>query len=109
MATAPLLDNSLVIAGWVTGSSQTRYSPAGFPITCFLLEHHSHQVEVSMPREARCRIPVLACGETLAGNAQALTPGTLVRVRGFICRADYRQGENRLVVHAEHIETLEPL
>lgn len=109
MATAPLLDNCLVIAGWVTGFSQTRYSPAGFPITRFLLEHHSRQVEVNIPREARCRIPVLACGETLAADPRALTPGTLVRVSGFICRADHRQGEDRLVVHAAHIETLEPL
>jgi primosomal replication protein N len=109
MATAPPLDNSVVIAGWVTGPSQTRYSPAGLPITRFLLEHHSRQVEVNIPREARCQIPVLACGEILAADARALAPGTLVRVRGFICRADHRQGEHRLVVHAAQIETLELL
>ena len=106
MVTAPPLDNCLVIAGRVAGPSQTRYSPAGLPITRFVLEHHSRQVEAAIARETRCHIQVLACGEVLSQNAHALAPGTLVRVRGFLSRANYRQGENQLVIHAEHIETL---
>ena len=107
MITAPSLDNCLVITGWVTDPGQTRYSPAGLPITRFFLEHHSRQVEANIPREARCRIPVLVCGQQLVQNAQELAPGTLVRVRGFLSRADHRYGENRLVIHADCIETLD--
>ena len=107
MISAPLLDNCLVIAGQVAGLCQTRYSPAGLPISRFMLEHHSRQVEADIPREVRCKIQVLACGEALARNAQGLVPGTLIRVHGFLSRADYRYGETRLVVHAERIETLD--
>jgi primosomal replication protein N len=108
MVTAPPpLDNCLVIAGRVSGPSQTRYSPAGLPITRFVLEHHSRQVEAAIPRETRCRIQVLACGATLSRDAQALAPGALVRVHGFLSRANYREGENQLVIHAEQIETLD--
>jgi primosomal replication protein N len=106
MVSAPLLDNCLVIAGQVAGPHATRYSPAGLPITRFVLEHHSRQVEAAQPREARCRLQVLAAGDPLAQQARQLAPGALVRVRGFLCRADYRYGETRLVLHAEHIEIL---
>jgi primosomal replication protein N len=106
MVAAPVFDNCVVIAGQVASASQIRYSPAGLPISHFVLEHRSQQVEASIPREAHCRIQVLACGKPLAQNAQVLTPGTLVRVRGFLSRANHRYGETRLVVHAERIEIL---
>jgi primosomal replication protein N len=106
MVSAPVLDNCLVIAGQVAGTHSIRYSPAGLPIARFVLEHHSRQVEAALPREARCRLQVLAAGDGLVQRARQLVPGTLVRVRGFLCRADYRYGENRLVLHAEHIEIL---
>jgi primosomal replication protein N len=106
MVAAPVFDNCVIIAGRVASASQIRYSPAGLPISRFVLEHHSRQVEAAIPREACCRIQVLACGKPLAQNAQALTPGTLIRVRGFLSRANHRYGETRLVVHAERIEIL---
>ncbi len=106
VAATPVLDNCLLIAGRVAGPSQTRYSPAGLPIARFLLEHHSQQVEAAIPRDTRCRLPVIACGEALAQAVQTLPVGTLVRIRGFLSRANYRQGEHQLVVHAEQIEIL---
>ena len=60
------------------------------PISRFLLEHHSGQVEAGISREARCRIPVVACGEALTGIAGSLVAGTRLRVRGFVSRANYR-------------------
>ena len=59
-----------------------------------------------MPREARCRIPVMACGDALAGIARRLTPDARIRVQGFVSRANYREGEYRLVLHAARIEIL---
>jgi len=106
MASVPPSDNHLVLAGCVTTPCQTRYSPAGLPITRFTLEHRSVQTEAAIPREVRCRIQVLAGGTTLAKIAARLAPGNVVRVRGFVSRANHRQGEARLVLHAEHIEVL---
>lgn len=100
-------DNSLVIVGQLTGSCETRTSPAGVAISRFVLQHHSGQMEAGIPREARCRIPVIACGEPLARAAAHLTSGLSCRVRGFISRANDRQGEFRLVLHATSIEVLE--
>jgi primosomal replication protein N len=107
MGSALSLDNCLVIAGHTVGPSRTRYSPAGLPIAYFTLEHHSWQSEADIPREVRCRIQVLAGGKTLAPAAEKLKPGSWVRVRGFISRANNRQGEARLVLHAEQIKALE--
>lgn len=97
----------MVITGRVAKPGETRYSPAGLPITRFVLEHSSKQVEAGMPRDVRCRILVFVGGEVLNKNLRALAPGTPIRVRGFLSRANHRQGAARLVLHAEHIETLE--
>ena len=60
-----------------------------------------------MTRDVRCRILVFVGGEALNQNIKALAPGASIRVRGFLSRADHRQGAARLVLHAERIETLE--
>lgn len=103
---APPADNCLVIVGQVAESSGVRTTPAGVPIGQFLLDHQSGQVEAGLPREVRCRIPVVACGEPLARTAGRLSPGVQVRVRGFVGRAHYREGGYRLVLHATHIDVL---
>ncbi|MDS4022249.1 MAG: primosomal replication protein N [Candidatus Competibacter sp.] len=106
MPSAPTAENCLIIAGQVAGTCETRVSPAGVAISRFLLEHHSGQVEAGLQREVRCRIPVVACGEPLARTAGRLPAGARVRVRGFVGRANYREGEYRLVLHAAHIDIL---
>lgn len=105
-ATLPA-DNCLTITGRMVGSCETRTSPGGIVISRFLLEHHSGQVEAGIPREARCRIPVVACGDPLVQTARCLSAGVPVRVQGFVSRANYREGEYRLVLHAAHIEIFE--
>jgi len=106
MLSTPVTDNCLVIAGQLAGAGETRVSPAGIPISRFLLEHHSGQTEAGVAREARCRIAVMACGETLSRIAGRLPSGAAVRVRGFLSRANHREGECRLILHAAHIEIL---
>ncbi|MDZ7620911.1 MAG: primosomal replication protein N [Candidatus Competibacteraceae bacterium] len=95
-----------MIAGQLAGACETRVSPAGIPISRFFLEHHSGQTEAGVAREARCRIAVMACGQPLSGVAGRLPSGAAVRVRGFLSRANHREGEYRLVLHAAHIEIL---
>ncbi|MCP5423446.1 MAG: primosomal replication protein N [Gammaproteobacteria bacterium] len=107
MSGEPLAENALLIAGHVLETAQIRYSPAGLPIARFSLEHRSRQMEAGIEREARCRIPVLACGEALVRRVRLLSAGAPVRVEGFLARSDHRQGEARLVLHTQHIELLE--
>ncbi|MBK8535326.1 MAG: primosomal replication protein N [Candidatus Competibacteraceae bacterium] len=107
MPPAPFADNCLIIAGQLAGSCEIRTSPAGVTISRFLLEHHSGQLEAGVAREAYCRIPVMACGEGFARTVGRLPQGTPVRVRGFISRANSREGEYRVVVHAAHIDILD--
>ena len=103
---APCADNCLIIVGQLAGACETRITPAGIPISRFLLEHHSDQQEAGRPREARCRIPVMACGEALVSVARQLAPNARVRVLGFVSRANHREGEYRLVLHAARIDIL---
>lgn len=107
MPSAPTADNCLIIAGQVAGPCEQRATPAGIAISRFLLDHVSAQVEAGWPREVRCRIPVMACGEPLARIAGRLPVGASVRVRGFVGRANPREGEYRLVLHAARIDVLD--
>jgi primosomal replication protein N len=99
--------NRLELDGSVVRTPDTRYSPAGIPITRFVLEHRSRQAEAGLEREVYCRIGVVACGEALAAKAKAPGTGDRVRVSGFIERNTNRQGEPRLVLHAVEIEPID--
>ena len=95
-----------MLAGTVCKAPETRYNPAGIPLTQFSLEHRSRQTEAGLDREAYCRIVVIACGERLSKQAEALREGQTVSVNGFIARADSRQGQARIVLHAQVIQVL---
>lgn len=99
-------DNQLILSGQITRIGDTRYSPTGVPITNLVLEHHSTQIEAGHPRTAQCRITVLVCGTDLHRQLRDLQIDHAIRVNGFISRANNRQGEARLVLHAAHIERL---
>lgn len=98
------MDNRLVLAGIVGNEPETRYSPAGIPIARFTLNHRSQQNEAGMKRQVICNIGVIASGEALQRTVQQLNTGEEIRVTGFLARANNRQGENRLILHAERIE-----
>jgi primosomal replication protein N len=98
------VENRLRIAGVVGNKPETRYSPAGIPIARFTLKHQSQQLEAGMKRQVICNIGVIASGESLRGLVQLLQIGEGIRVSGFLARANNRQGENRLILHAEQIE-----
>ena len=100
------MQNRVVLGGRVVRTDATRYSPAGIPIHRFVLEHRSAQREAGQPREARCRLGVLVCGDDLHPLVVDLQPGDNVQVTGFLTRADNRAGEARLVLHATRIESM---
>ena len=100
------MENRLQIAGVVGNSPETRFTPAGIPIARFTLKHQSLQSEAGMQRQVICNIGVVASGEALQQSVQQLQTGEGVRVSGFLARANNRQGENRLILHAEQIECI---
>jgi primosomal replication protein N len=101
------VDNRLVISGSLGNTPETRHSPAGIPITRFTLRHESIQQEAGMQRQAICNIVVIASGKELLATTKALQSEQQIRVSGFLSRANNRQGENRLILHAEQIEVIE--
>jgi primosomal replication protein N len=100
------VENRLVMAGIVGNDPETRYSPAGIAITRFTLKHQSKQSEAEMERQVICNIGVIASGSILHQTVQELKTGEGIRVTGFLARANNRQGESRLILHAEQIERL---
>lgn len=92
------------MAGIICKAAETRYSPAGVPLTRFTLEHRSKQTEAGMDREAYCKVVVIAAGDELMKTAVRLEIGQIVEVSGFVTRADSRQGQSRLILHAQRIE-----
>lgn len=98
-----------MLAGEVIASPDTRYSPAGIPLTRFTLEHRSQQLEAGLSREAFCRIIVVCAGEVLKHEAQVLTVGQQVSVSGFIARADSRQGQSFIVLHAQSLRSVKQI
>ncbi len=57
-----------------------------------------------MKRHAVCNIGVIASGNTLQQTVQQLKTGEGIRVSGFLARANNRQNESRLILHAEQID-----
>ncbi len=95
-----------MLDGRVCSGPDTRFSPAGIPITRFGLEHASQQIEAGRPRQTRCRIGVVAAGTELQPVLKTLVMEKQVRVTGFLSSAGYQSGEFRLVLHAQQIEQL---
>ena len=98
--------NVLVIEGLVVQPPETRFSPAGIPISRFTLAHRSRCEEADLPREVQFLLAVVATGEGLRPQVAALQARRRIRVRGFLARAGYRTAEHRLVLHAQSIEIL---
>ena len=95
-----------MLVGEVCKAPEVRFSPAGIPIARFTLEHRSIQPEAGLDREAYCKVIVVAAGETLKKQVKSLVLEQLIRVSGFVARADNRQGDSMLVLHAQQIELL---
>lgn len=95
-----------MIGGVVGSEPQTRISPAGIPISRFLLKHHSEQHEAGLKRHAQCAIGVVATGHELQDVVKQLHQGSGVNVSGFLASANSRSGEYRLVLHVTEIELI---
>lgn len=95
-----------MLIGNISEAPKVRVSPAGIPVARFTLEHRSIQLDAGLQREAYCKIVVIAAGSEFKQQMKNLALDNQVRVTGFVTRADNRQGESMLVLHAQAIELL---
>ncbi len=102
-------DNRLVMAGVIKKTPQCHHTPVGIPVVRFTLSHQSIQQEGGMQRQAMCQIGVIATGDALYQSSQGLNAGDEVRVSGFLTRANHRDGEFRLILHAQKIERFDAI
>ncbi|MDP4527763.1 primosomal replication protein N [Alkalimonas delamerensis] len=99
------MDNLLVCAGQICRQPARSESPAGIPQLSLVLEHRSQQQEAGLNRQCYVRLQVVCSGD-LAQQTQHLLLGDTVRVQGFLNRHQQRNGQSKLVLHAQQIEQI---
>ena len=97
-------DNDLVFTGRLVKSAEVRTTPAGIRIARFVLTHRSRRTEAGQWREVQCRLPVVASGQRLTAGITEYSPGTWLRVKGFLSRAGYRAPDTRVELHAMEVQ-----
>lgn len=98
--------NSLVLSGTVCREPKRLENPAGIPYCHWTMEHRSTQCEADFNRQVYCVIQVAASGETLLSQISSLTKGSTIKVCGFLSYHQSRNGNNRLVLHAQSVELI---
>ena len=79
-------------------------SPAGIAHVMLMLEHKSQRFEAEMLRNVYCQIQVVLSGERFNNVTEQLKIGVAIQVDGFIAQQQSRNGQSRLVLHAENVE-----
>nr|WP_153662134.1 primosomal replication protein N [Shewanella intestini] len=79
-------------------------SPSGIAHTVLTLEHRSQRFEADLPRNVYCLIQVILSGGRVNHAADKLKAGVQVEVEGYLSLQQGRNGQNRLVLHAENVE-----
>ncbi|MGL9733585.1 MAG: primosomal replication protein N [Symbiopectobacterium sp.] len=99
--------NRLELSGMICKAPVRKVSPSGILQCQFMLEHRSVQEEAGLRRQAWCRIPLIISGRESQAITHSITVGIHIRVQGFICSHQGRNGLNKLVLHAEQIELID--
>lgn len=95
--------NHLVLSGTIT-RSRSFHSPSGIAHIVIMLEHKSQCYEAEMLRNVYCQMQVILSGERFESVTDKLKIGVDIEVKGFIALQQSRNGQNRLVLHAENVE-----
>jgi len=99
-------ENELVFTGQLVKTAEVRTTPAGIRIARFVLSHRSRRSEAGQLREVQCRLSVVASGQALTVDITEHSPGTWLKVRGFLSRAGYRAADARIELHALELQTV---
>jgi|TARA_R110000851_G_scaffold76321_1_gene168072 primosomal replication protein N len=97
------VNNHLTLSGTITRSRRFD-SPSGIAHVVITVEHKSQRQEVEMLRNVYCLIQVVLSGPRFNSVANKLQAGVQVDVEGFLSLQQGRNGQNRLVLHAENVE-----
>ncbi|MDF0534759.1 primosomal replication protein N [Shewanella yunxiaonensis] len=95
--------NHLELSGKIIRCRHFR-SPAGIEHTVIQLEHKSQRFEAELPRNVYCLLQVVMSGERFNSVTEKLKAGVDVQVSGFLTLQQSRNGQSRLVLHAENVE-----
>ena len=95
----------MVISGVVTRLYEVRNTPAGIPITRFVLEHQSEQSEADLKRNIRCQIFIIASGNKLRSELKnkKLEVGLQMTIEGYLNQISFKGSNPQLCVNAEII------
>nr|WP_283103734.1 primosomal replication protein N [Shewanella gelidii] len=93
----------MVLSGTITRSRRFT-SPAGIDHCVVMLEHKSQRFEAELLRNVYCQMQVVMSGERFENVTDKLKAGVDIEVTGFIALQQSRNGQNRLVLHAENVE-----
>jgi primosomal replication protein N len=96
--------NALCLDARVAELLPLRRTPAGVPIASCVLAHESKQLEAGLARDVSVELKAVAVGD-LAAVLTAASPGTALRVSGFLAAKSLRSRSP--VVHLNKIEFLE--
>ncbi|WP_411368942.1 primosomal replication protein N [Pseudidiomarina salilacus] len=97
------LSNKFELGGVLLQPPKVTQSPAGIRHVRFMLEHRSQRFEAGLPRNAYVRIQVVISGELAQQWEPDLTVGMQLQVSGFLQRVEDRNGNPRLVLHAQQL------
>lgn len=95
--------NKVVISGVVAKLYEVRLTPAGIPITRFVLDHQSEQSEADLKRSIRCQVFIIASGNKLRSVLKGLDVGQQMTVEGYLSQTSFKGGNRQLCVNAEII------
>ncbi|GAA5189861.1 primosomal replication protein N [Ferrimonas gelatinilytica] len=101
-----MITNRLELAGQVSRAAKTVTGINGIPHSYFLMEHRSIQKEAGLNRSVYCKIQVVLSGEGSQSLLRYLEPGSSIKVGGFLAWQQGRNGQSRLVLHADTIEPI---
>lgn len=99
--------NRLILSGTVCKTPIRKVSPSGVPHCQFVLEHRSVQKEADFSRQAWCLLPVVVSGKQTLKITRSITAGVQITAEGFISCHQGRNGLNKIVLHAEHIDFID--
>lgn len=100
-------ENRLVLTGVIVKQPERRRSPAGIEHCLFWLEHRSTRQEAGLSRQVYCSLQVVVSGSEAQAFTQPLALGVTVEVSGFLAYQPSRNGQGRLVLHADNIEIIQ--
>ncbi|ADN74741.1 restart primosome assembly protein PriB [Ferrimonas balearica DSM 9799] len=98
--------NRLVLTGTVPRAPKTLTGINGVPHSYFLLEHRSMQMEAGHKRPVYCKIQVVLSGHDTQPLLRYLELGCNITVAGFVGWQQGRDGQSKLVLHADTIEPI---